>query len=283
MSFLISKFVQFNKKSLPRYRTKYVSTRVNRTPLFTRLNKASFTLEAACVIPLVTIFLTGILFYFRAMQVETEVYSALSYASRKTAAICSELDNDVAARVTAEAFFRTALSEYDEVADYVTGGSLGVSLLESDFSGEYVDLKARYLLKTPFSFFSFGYLYVCQESKSRKWIGKQREEEQDPWVFVTDYGRVYHSTTTCNYLDLSVHGAKTASLAYLRNYNAHKYYACELCVAENKTPLCVYITNYGEAYHTSLSCSGLKRTIHQVRKSKVGNKSPCSKCVKAKG
>lgn len=279
MSFLISTIVQFYHKSLPMYRTNKVSTRVNRTPLFTRVKKASFTVEAACIIPLVTIFLTGILFFFRAMQVETQVYSALSYASRKTAAVCSELDSEMAARITAEAYFRTALSDYEEVSDYVLGKSYGVSLLSSDFSGEYVDLKAGYLLKTPFSFFSFGYVYVCQESKSRKWTGSLRQEEEDPWVFVTDYGSVYHGTTSCNYLDLSVKKVKTVSLAYLRSKNEHKYYACKQCVAENDNAICVYITDYGEAYHTSLSCSGLKRTIHQVRKSEVGAKPPCSKCV----
>ena len=278
MSFLIFRIVHLYKKSLPMYGTKQVSARVNRTPLFARLQRGSFTVEAAWVIPLVTFFLAGILFLFRVLQVETQVYSALSYASRKTAAVCSMTDTETAERISSELYFRDALSNYEDIEDYVAGGSYGITLLTSDFSGEYVDLKAQYLLKFPFPFFSIGYISVYQESKSRKWIGNTKQQDDDSWVFVTDYGNVYHCTRTCNYLDLSVQSVKSTTLEALRNKDEHKYYACELCAAENNTPFLVYVTDYGTAYHTSLSCSGLKRTVTQVRLSEVGNRAACSKC-----
>ena len=280
MSLLIFSFVHVHKKSLPMYRAKQVSAGVNRAPLFTRQVKGSFTVEAAVIIPLISLFLAGILFWFRVMQVETQVYSALSYASRKTAAVCSEIDTAAAGFISAEAYFQEALSDYDGVGDYIYGGTAGISLIASDFSGEYVKLKADYIIKFPFFSFSIGHILVCQESKSHKWTGNSRQPEENPWVFVTDYGSVYHSTRSCNYLDLSVHGTKMANLEALRNKSEHKYYACELCAAENKSTNWVYITDYGTAYHTDLSCSGLKRTIYQVRLSEVGTRPACTKCAR---
>ncbi|MCQ2507536.1 MAG: pilus assembly protein, partial [Dorea sp.] len=42
----------------------------------------------------------------------------------------------------------------------------------------------------------------------------------------------------------------------------------------------VYVTDYGDRYHSSLSCSGLKRTVYSVPKSEAIGKGACSKCAK---
>ena len=40
----------------------------------------------------------------------------------------------------------------------------------------------------------------------------------------------------------------------------------------------VYITDYGDRWHSSLSCSGLKRSIYMIRKTKATDKRMCKKC-----
>jgi hypothetical protein len=241
--------------------------------------KASLTLEAAVVIPLVAGFLAVLLMFFRVLEVETEIYSALSYAGRKTAAITTAADDEAAELVLAEVYFREALADYDAVSDYVKGGTYGVSLLSSDFSGDYVCLKANYRVVFPVGFFNRNGISVFQESKSRKWTGSTGSTDgADAWVYITETGTVYHSTRECSYLDLSIQNVSYGQVESLRNRNQHKYYACELCGEESAVTL-VYITDYGTTYHTKLECSGLKRTIYQVQKSEVETMGGCSKCV----
>jgi hypothetical protein len=237
-------------------------------------------LEAAVVIPLVAGFLAVLLMFFRVLEVETQIYSALSYAGRKTAAMTTVEDYEGAELAMAEVYFREALSEYGSVSDYVQGGIYGISLLSSDFSGDYVCLKANYRVVFPVGFFDVKGISLFQESKNRKWTGSDGSaDEEDPWVYITETGRVYHSTRECRYLDLSIQSVYYGQLEDLRNKNDHKYYACELCGGgEISSVQTLYITDYGTTYHTNLQCSGLKRTIYQVRKSEAGNRSGCSKC-----
>ena len=49
------------------------------------LFKGSYTLEAAVIIPVTAVFFLTLLFFFRVLQIQTEVQEALNYASRKTA------------------------------------------------------------------------------------------------------------------------------------------------------------------------------------------------------
>lgn len=266
------------RKPLSKYACRIsVKNLSNEAPLCAR--QGSLTLEAAVVIPFVAGFLAILLMFFRVLQVETEVYGALSYASRKTAAMTLAEESEAAELAMAEVYFRYALSEYELPETYVKGGAYGISLLGSDFSGEYVRLQAVYRISFPVAFFAIDGISIFQESKSRKWTGSDGSgTEEDPWVYVTETGSVYHTTTGCSYLDLSIKSVNYAEIQGLRNKNGHKYYACELCAADILSGETVYITDYGTVYHTDINCSGLKRTIYQVRLSEIGDKAACSKC-----
>lgn len=251
--------------------------------LYTR---GSFTLETAVILPLIAGFLVSILFFFRVMQVELEVYEALSFAGRKTAAIHNLGDHSLAELAVAEGYFLSAFPRESVCERYVKGGKQGVSLLTSDVYGDYVDLIAYYRISLPIAFFRKDSIWVYQESKSRKWTGNaptagEEALEENPIVYVTPYGEVYHLQKDCNYLDLSIRSASFGQIGEIRNLNAEKYRACSMCVAENAQPYIIYITDYGTVYHANLSCSGLKRTIMAVQLSELEEElPPCSKCVK---
>ena len=89
-------------------------------------------------------------------------------------------------------------------------------------------------------------------------------------------GLVYHKDYHCTHLDLSIRMASGEEVSSLRNESGGKYYACEHCGGGSGGA--VYITSYGDRYHSSLSCSGLKRTVYAVPLSEAVGKGACSKC-----
>ncbi|WP_455721518.1 hypothetical protein [Agathobacter sp.] len=209
---------------------------------------------------------------------ESQVRSALFYAGRMSALASSVNDSTVVTVSTAEALFRSKASDSELIDTYVSGGVWGISLLGSEMDGDDVALEAKYKIKLPVSFFNVDGIWIEEHSTNRKWTGKNPGEQTDPYVFYTDYGRVYHLSDQCNYLDLSIKSVKWTDVGGYRNKNGGKYSAC-FCAAEKKTASStVFITDYGTQYHGKLGCSDLKRTVHMVHRSEIGNKPLCGKC-----
>ena len=158
---------------------------------------------------------------------------------------------------------------------------MGISFLQSDLSGDYVELKATYHMKFPIRLIGNVRYQVAQGVVCRKWTGYhlgQDDQVQDDWLYYTQYGTVYHTSRNCSYLDLSIQGIPGGTRNTARNAGGGKYHACPYCGNQNAAGGMVYITNYGDCYHTSLACSGLKRTIYMIRRSKATDKHMCSKC-----
>ena len=57
------------------------------------------------------------------------------------------------------------------------------------------------------------------------------------------------------------------------------YAACEKCIHKGSSLSAIFVTAYGDCYHSTLGCSGLKRTIKAVRLKDVGRLRPCSRCA----
>ena len=242
--------------------------------------KASYSVEAAVIVPLVVGFWMCIMLFFRILQIQTEVTQALDYAGRMTAVESSEVQSENALLISAKGFFLSEIRNYDIIEKYVYGGKLGISVLQSDMSGDYIELVAKYKIKFPINFFDLGVISLEQHSFHRKWTGKQLTTSEDEYVYYTDTGEVYHLTTTCNYLDLSIHTANYSQIGALRNRSNHRYSACSCAVANISANSMVYITDYGECYHADPACSGLKRTVYHIPLSETEGRRPCSKCGK---
>lgn len=106
--------------------------------------------------------------------------------------------------------------------------------------------------------------------------GKTRKEE-DTIVYMTQYGTVYHKDRSCSHLSLSIQGIELSKVKEIKNESGKNYSPCEYC-GENGFVTLVFITGYGNRYHTSISCRGLKRYIRSIPLSQVGDVAPCKKC-----
>ena len=265
-------------KSLPRFISRHVSQNERKETPSCTCTKASYTLEAAIVFPVVTGFMVFVLMFFRVLQIQTAVEAALVYASRMTAVEACAVESDVALLASAEGFFVSKLSDSEVVEEYVDGGIWGISLLQSQANDENISLIADYNIKLPIGFFEIDTFNMSQKSVSRKWIGKAITEASEDYVYITDYGTVYHKSKSCSHLDLSINRVNLGEIKLLRNKNGGKYSACSKCAEKIPEFSMVYVTDYGTLYHGDVSCSALKRTIRIVPLSEVFDMPACSKC-----
>lgn len=262
---------------------KCTQKRIQQETSFCTCRKATMTVEAAVVIPIGMGVLLMLLFFFRVLFVQSVIEDAVLYTGRILAVESSMFDTNESLLLSAEGMIKYQLSQSKEINRYVTGGSLGVSLLGSEFSGKEIELKTNCIVRFPIEFFGKKGLLLTSEHSFVKWVGDADiQTEGEEWVYITETGTVYHKDTSCRVLDLSIQQAKATDMPNLRGANGQKYYRCETCIKKEITNGTVYYTEYGKLYHADISCRALKRTVYKVRKSEVEDRRACSFCYSAK-
>jgi len=166
----------------------------------------------------------------------------------------------------------------------IVGGSGGVSCKRSwAIPGMGVlELTAEYEVELPVPVFHIPVLHYKEKMRMKTWTGYVKTYEagigDNELVYVTETGIVYHRNYQCTYLEPSVRSVAKTQLGELRNSSGGIYHLCERCGWMPGNDGNCYVTDYGDRYHTSLSCSGLKRKVYTVPLSEVKGKGACSKC-----
>lgn len=259
----------------------------------------TLTVEAAMVLPLFIFAVLILLGFFYVLQTEVEVTKAMQMTARRMAVASAfeSMQKDVknekwkqliekSKGTVSVASAKTMIMGYLQNSpcwtDVMVHGAAGVRISDSEFDGDFIDLKARYQVKMPISFWGFSRLPVSVRVRARKWTGYHEEPDgnsESGWVYITRSGNAYHFTTACRYLDLSIRSVGYSVVKELRNKDGGRYYRCGCC---NGQPEHVYITDYGTEYHGSRSCSHLKRTIYRVKIDRVGGRHECAACGQQK-
>lgn len=118
---------------------------------------------------------------------------------------------------------------------------------------------------------------VVNSFEGKSMCSDENLSEED--VYITETGRVYHTHSDCTYLKPSVVRVMTKNIESMRNLSGAKYKKCEYCFRKESVPKTyVYITDYGDRYHLSKQCSGIKRNVKKVNKSETGGMPECNKC-----
>lgn len=272
---LWKRFLFLKYKSSPQICTQNKHKRNQGTSLCT-CRKASLTVEAAVVVPVVIGFLSLFLYLFQVIQVQASIEEALFYTGRQLALESYLISSEEALFLSAEAYMIAALGEDASIESHVKNGVLGINLTESEFQDSEIILRACYEVELPVAFFEIKTIRLASENCFRKWIGDISLEED--WVYVTENGSVYHAEISCRAIDLSVKEVSLTNISSLRGQNGQKYYPCSRCVEDGLEKIVVYCTDYGRLYHGDINCSSLKRSIKRVQLSEVEGKSPCSFC-----
>lgn len=253
----------------------------------------TLTVEAAVVLPIFLMVMIAVLQFGAVMGTASKLGAALSDTG-KTIAVAAYITKyggdtegvpEIAAAALTEAYAQgKVMSRAGDTSSIKNANMLLSSFLENE---ETIDLVLTYRLRSPFGAVRLPGNFFLKRARVRAWTGRSisgedagdGEGQGGAYVYVTETGSVYHDDPDCTHLRLSIRLVDAGSLEFLRNKSGGKYHACEHCADASPMGM-VYITNEGNRYHSSLSCSGLKRTVRQVAKDDIGSLRPCSRCGK---
>lgn len=250
--------------------------------------RGTLTVEAALVLPLILFAMISVLQYAHCMETSVRMANALTETGKSIAAASYAVQYTGEKGQTAAGILSTAYAQQKVLAKAGdTSGIKNATMLLSSFLQEenLVSLVMTYQIRSPFGIFQLPGNCFVQCAVVRAWVGRsteggtgggEKQLSQNSCVYVTTTGTVYHEDPECTYLKLSIREVSKNELADLRNNSGEIYHVCELCGASGSET--VYITAEGNRCHSSLACSGLKRTVMQVTREETGHLRACSKC-----
>lgn len=254
---------------------------------------ASITVEASFALPLFLFFCIQMISVLNLLHLHSSMEAALhqevckasvqAYAYDRIAPEENGLENLLQCFWIKEKVINRVGKAYLDHS-LIEGGSRGVQIayLQSDTNQDVVDVALCYRVRPAVDLLGFSGFTMVNRCQMKAWTGYRIQEETregedgEEYVYVTETGTVYHRDRGCSHLRLSIQSVDMKDVAGLRNEGGGKYYPCENCGHDGGES--VYITDQGDRYHSSLGCSGLKRTIYAIPVSQVGGRNACSRC-----
>lgn len=253
---------------------------------FRRSIAGSMTVEAAVVLPIFLFFLLNLASYMEIMRLYGNFELALWNAGNKSVVYSAVLDDSGKNSLLSTVYIREKVlnrlgNDYLNNAP-LKNGRASVLVVDNPFgdSEDCLDVTLTWEAKALSPFIGFPSFWLTNRYYAHIWNGYDLAESTNAGevVYLAANGTVYHRNRGCSYLTLSVREVLSVDLDAERNADGGKYDACARC-ANGTKPATVYVTEEGEKYHYSESCSGLKRTVRAVYLKDVSGSYPaCSRC-----
>lgn len=276
----------------------YLREPAKRVSSFTSLKlRASLSVEASLAIPLFLFFMIQIMSAMNMIGIQSRLNAALhqtgnqmafaGYVYEKTTE--GALPDEIASTALTQAYAGNQVINYAGKKylnqSCIKSGAAGISFQGTSImqKNDIVEICLSYRVKSFFSLLGFDGFMMKQRYYGRAWTGYDVESgisdftKEDPMVYITETGTVYHTNRDCTYLNPSIETIRADAVGDSRNQSGGKYMPCELCGKKGSSGI-VYITSQGSGYHTLITCSGLKRTIYTIPLSEAGGRRKCSKC-----
>lgn len=253
----------------------------------------SMTVEAAVCLPWFLFAMLAVMQFFKISMVSLAVLTAMHDTAKNMAAYAyiSQLGVSAGEGIGAELLeggisAAYAMARVESRASFDPDDGTLQYWRSSFTQDDIIDLAVLYEAKNTYTPLPVPKVRAALRARVRAWTGRdgdgssqgeeQGEEEKNEHVFVAETGHVYHKDPACTHIRLSIKTLPRSSLSGARNKSGGKYHACERCgggTGDN-----VYVTDYGDRYHSSLTCSGLKRTVKSVPLSELEGWRACSRC-----
>lgn len=244
----------------------------------------SFSVEAALVFPLFLWFVITLFYFFLFINIQSEITLGMSRVCKKLGEyqFCQEEYSNYFTENYVKESILQEIKKSRLNTCCIRDGLSGIKCILGDINKNRIDIILKYNFHVPVPLFALAEYPVVQRSFVHSWTGFDKSEtnnKQEEMVYITEDGNAYHKYHSCAYLDLNIRFVEIKNIKELRNKSGGKYLPCEKCTRNNQGHV-VYITDWGDRYHTSLNCSGLKRVVYAVSISQVGHRHKCTKCWK---
>lgn len=256
--------------------------RSNRTSLLSS-SEGSMTLEASILIPVFLFLFLALASVGETLWIHGQIYHGITEAAKEEAVyeymLAKKKTQSVRMALLKQKFL-SAVNQKALNASSLSGGAMGVLFTGSQFKEncEIYEITANYRITYRFPFMpSFSGTYQ-QKIKQKAMTGyaQGQEDSNKGTVYVTPHESVYHSDLNCTHLSLSIVPDSDVE-KYLNKKT--RYRECEHCTKYYKGDVSIlFVAREGDAYHTDLNCSGLKRTVKKVKKSEAKGMKPCERC-----
>lgn len=179
-----------------------------------------------------------------------------------------------------QVIFSSVYSSSSSNENSIVGGRTGIMVSASvDEEQETVEVAASYRLKIEIPFINHVAFFRKASVKQRIYSGYvehggEKNTEDNGVVYVTENGSVYHTSLSCTHISLHISGSDMKKMLIQK-----KLHPCDKCIREGEPLSSVYITKYGDKYHSTLHCSGLKRTVRAIPKEEAKGMKMCSRCA----
>lgn len=280
------------RKILPKISLKTLEPPSRMKKLDNRIERASFkspasaSVEATAVFPVLIFFFMTIVWMFRLFIIHSEIGSELTLIGNEMVA-CSYPYSVVTDGITNSSQVMSLAAEVGWTEGYVKGRlkklsvykdiSMMTTLLSNFDEEDAVDIKVTYYVEPTLEIPGIKGVYLTNHFYSHIYTGYGgRETSDEEMVYITPTGEVYHTRLDCRGLKTTIKTAWYSHIEYERNADGSKYYPCEKCMGE-ETGI-VYITPYGNRYHSTKNCTELKVDIFQVPLSEVKGRRKCFYC-----
>lgn len=252
----------------------------------------TLTVETAVVLPLFLFAMVSLLYINETLRYSNIVQEQLHESAKAMSAVAYGEDKLTkgAAGVGGGILSGVAISQ-TYVASRVSTSLVkagiepkSISYLRSKYNDKgIIDLVAVEELNLPFDLFGIGSFRFVDRARIHAFTGYEPgiisdgERDDEEIVYITASGEVYHRNRNCPHLNIKPSAILASEIEKKRNSSGGKYYPCEYCQAA-KGGSTFYVTAYGDRYHTTVACQGLKRDVRAIPLSQVGGRRACKTC-----
>lgn len=264
---------------------------------------ASITVEAAFVLPLFVFLSLAILAPMQWLDTQRKVQTAVEQFAEKLSQYAYVMDRGIEEDIETEKELRTVFSNVaagawlmQQVNDYVDH----VLIENSEVPDENGDVcfVLSYREEIPIFSNTIGDVSMHVAAKRRCWLGldgklkcmkandKNTDESQEMVYVARNMGR-YHRYIDCYHISSSFQAVMVQELETRRSLDGRIYYACEQCCGKESvkkeytdTQNIVYITEWGNRYHSHTGCAALTNYVRKVPLAEVEYLGECSVCAR---